>query len=164
MAGQGPRWEVLTEGSAIKAVCPGAHPQALHCSQFTATSNLKTSSQAIIPTFSHIYIIEFGLARPRLSGTPRQVDIVKERINVVRSSGWVSLNSYNGLGRSSFLFLGVMGFDNLVLIIIRLKFNLDLSLMMIVPWRDDLESLAYILLYLLSKNLPWHELCRAGTF
>jgi casein kinase I family protein HRR25 len=29
--------------------------------------------------------------------------------------------------------------------------------------RDDLESLAFVLLYLLRGNLPWHKLCDAGT-
>ena len=52
--------------------------------------------------FSHVYIIDFGLARPRLSGTPRQVDLVKERINVVGTLAWASLNAYNGLGRLFF--------------------------------------------------------------
>jgi hypothetical protein len=50
--------------------------------------------------FSHVYIIDFGLARPRLSGIPRQVDLVKERINVVGTLSWASLNAYNGLVRS----------------------------------------------------------------
>ena len=52
--------------------------------------------------FSHVYIIDFGLARPRLSGTLCQVDLVKERMNVVGSLGWVSLNALNGTGRSVF--------------------------------------------------------------
>ena len=52
--------------------------------------------------FSHVYIIDFGLVRPRLSGTPRQVDLVKERINVVGTLAWASLNAYNGLGRPFF--------------------------------------------------------------
>ena len=43
--------------------------------------------------FSHLYVIDFGLARRRLSGKPGEVDLVKERISVVGS-----LNAYNGLG------------------------------------------------------------------
>ena len=58
--------------------------------------------------FSHIYTIDFGLARPRLSGIPRQVDLVKERINVVGSLGWASLNAYIGIGRSVFGATGSM--------------------------------------------------------
>jgi len=38
--------------------------------------------------FSHVYIIYFGLARSRLSGTTRQVDLVKERINVSGTLAW----------------------------------------------------------------------------
>ena len=57
--------------------------------------------------FSHTYIIDFGLARPRLSGIPRQVDLVKERINVVGNLGWASLNAYIGIGRSFFWSNGV---------------------------------------------------------
>ena len=30
--------------------------------------------------FSHVYIIDFGLARCRLSGIPRQIDLVKARM------------------------------------------------------------------------------------
>ena len=52
--------------------------------------------------YSHVYIIDFGMARRRLSGTPRQVDLVKERINVVGTLAWASLNAYNGISRSVF--------------------------------------------------------------
>ncbi|KIM38474.1 hypothetical protein M413DRAFT_242165 [Hebeloma cylindrosporum] len=79
---------------------------------------------------SHLCLIDFGLARRRLTGIPRQVDLVKERTNVVGTLSWASLNAYNGI---------------------------DLN-----P-RDDLESLAFVLLYLLRGNLPWHKLCDAGT-
>jgi len=96
--------------------------------------------------FSHVYVIDFGLARPRLSGTPRQVDLVKERIDVVGTLAWASLNAYNGLGKSFFRRRGRRSYP-----------LLDLN-----P-RDDLESLAFILLYLLRGNLPCHKLCRAGT-
>jgi len=52
--------------------------------------------------FSHVYIIDFGLARRRLSGTPCQVDLAKERINVIGTLSWASLNAFNGIGKSVF--------------------------------------------------------------
>jgi len=52
--------------------------------------------------FSHLYLIDFGLARRRLSGTPRQVDLVKERINVFGTLSWASLNALNGIGELVF--------------------------------------------------------------
>ena len=94
--------------------------------------------------FSHVYIIDFGLARCRLSGIPRQIDLVKGRINVVGTLSWASLN---GLGAFVIWMTGIDESD---------LFS-DLN-----P-RDDLESLAFILLYLLRGNLPRHKLCRAGT-
>ena len=52
--------------------------------------------------FSHLYHIDFGLARHRLSGTPRVVDLVKERINVFGTLSWASLNALNGIGELFF--------------------------------------------------------------
>ena len=59
---------------------------------------------------------------------------------------WVSLNAYNGIGRSVFWAMGRQSDP-----------SSDLN------QRDDLESLTFILLYLLCGNLPWHKLCCAGT-
>ena len=56
--------------------------------------------------FSHLYLIDFGLATRRLSGTPREVDLEKERINVVGTLSWASLNAYNGIGRFIFWITG----------------------------------------------------------
>jgi len=56
--------------------------------------------------FSRLYLIDFGLATRRLSGTPREVDLVKGRINVVGTLSWASLNAYNGIGRSIFWITG----------------------------------------------------------
>ena len=47
---------------------------------------------------SRLYLIDFGLARRRFSGTPREVDLVKERINVFGTLSWASLNALNGIG------------------------------------------------------------------
>jgi serine/threonine protein kinase len=52
--------------------------------------------------FSHLYLIDFGLARRRLSGTPREVDLVKERINVFGTLSWASLNALNEIGELVF--------------------------------------------------------------
>lgn len=52
--------------------------------------------------FSRLYLIDFGLARRRLSGTPREVDLVKERINVFGTLSWASLNTLNGIGKCFF--------------------------------------------------------------
>ena len=48
--------------------------------------------------FLNLYLIDFGLARRRLSGTPREADLVKERINVLGTLSWASLNALNGIG------------------------------------------------------------------
>lgn len=56
--------------------------------------------------FSHLYLIDFGLARRRLSGNPREVNPVKERVNVVGTLSWASLNAYNGIGRFVFWVTG----------------------------------------------------------
>ena len=52
--------------------------------------------------FSHLYLIDFGLARRRLFGTPREVDLVKEHINVFGTLSWASLNALNGIGELVF--------------------------------------------------------------
>ncbi|KAF8155737.1 kinase-like domain-containing protein [Crassisporium funariophilum] len=80
--------------------------------------------------FSHICLIDFGLARPCISTEPRTQDPVIERMNPVGTLTWASINAYRGV---------------------------DLN-----P-RDDLESLAYVLLYLIRGDLPWGGLCEHGT-
>ncbi|PPR02003.1 hypothetical protein CVT24_011126 [Panaeolus cyanescens] len=80
--------------------------------------------------YSRVCLIDFGLARPCISGTPSIIDLVKERMHVVGTLAYASLNAYKGI---------------------------DLN-----P-RDDLESLAFVLLSLLRGSLPWHNLCDSGT-
>ncbi|KAF9051827.1 kinase-like domain-containing protein [Panaeolus papilionaceus] len=79
---------------------------------------------------SRVCLIDFGLARPCITGTPKVIDLAKDQTNVVGTLAYASLNAYKGI---------------------------DLN-----P-RDDLQSLAYVLLSLLRGSLPWHSLCNAGT-
>ena len=52
----------------------------------TRTPSLKTYTRRC--RLSHLYFIDFGLARRRIYGTPREVDLVKERINVFGTLSW----------------------------------------------------------------------------
>ncbi|PPR02002.1 hypothetical protein CVT24_011125 [Panaeolus cyanescens] len=47
--------------------------------------------------YSRVCLIDFGLARPTISGTPKTIDLAKERMNVVGTLAYASLNAYKGI-------------------------------------------------------------------
>jgi serine/threonine protein kinase len=100
----------------------------------------------ILLTLDHpptIRLIDFGIARPFKIGIPTQHDPIRERRNVPGTLHWVSLNAQLGYGALSFP-LCLFYFAYYLC-------DLDTSR------RDDVESLAYTLLFLLRGSLPWQR-------
>ncbi|KAI0060704.1 kinase-like protein, partial [Artomyces pyxidatus] len=70
-------------------------------------------------------LIDFGIARPHIRREPAVIDLYAERRHIAGSLDYASINAHHGIGEGH-----------------------------LAP-RDDLESLAYTLFFLLRRGLPW---------
>jgi serine/threonine protein kinase len=93
---------------------------------------------------STIKIIDFGIYKPFSRGQPSKYDPLKDRRHIVGSLYWASLTSHNGVGECTPCLAAVASF-----VLISIQHVADLA-----P-RDDIESLAFVALFLLRGNLPW---------
>ena len=89
---------------------------------------------------SKISLIDFGISQRIGPAPPAKYDPLKESKHIVGTLHWASLNAHDGIG-GWLIFLYIRCLNSLKII--------DLG-----P-RDDLESLAYIALFLLRGGLPW---------
>ena len=55
---------------------------------------------------NHVYLIDFGLARPFLPGNPRIHNLVEERLHVAGTLAFASLNAHRGIGERSLPWMG----------------------------------------------------------
>jgi casein kinase I family protein HRR25 len=94
-----------------------------------------------------VHLIDFGIARPRLTDNSASSKL-PGRISVVGTLPWASLNSHYGFGE-------ILNCSTLKLFTYVLDTGLN-------P-RDDLESLAYTLFNLLLGSLPWSSISVHGT-
>jgi serine/threonine protein kinase len=98
---------------------------------------------------SVVRLIDFGISRPCVAGTARIRQPSIEHNYIVGTLAYASLNSHLGIGLLFFHFPS-SSCTNLIIFV-------DLS-----P-RDDLESLAYTLLFSLKGSLPWQAYSEHGS-
>jgi serine/threonine protein kinase len=94
---------------------------------------------------SKVLLVDFGISRLFRTGVPSQYNPLKESRHVVGTLHWASLNAHDGIGKTC----------------IPKKNHFRVSPFVDLSPRDDLESLAYVSLFLLRGDLPWREPSRS---
>lgn len=95
---------------------------------------------------SRVCLIDFGMARQLVAGdtTPKhRYNPIESNRTVIGTLHWCSINAHLGFGLSH--------------ILLYIEIGLLMEIPDLRPY-DDLESLAYTLLYLLMGDLPWRSL------